>query len=260
VQAKRAANAVRLRGSAAILTGRLFDDRGNRMSLTHSNKLGVRFRDPAESQGRSRQHRPACRPGSGIVHRGIREAKPRDYLPGDLQARTEAFVSHYNHQRYHERLGNLTPPDVYFERGNTILWVGTYDGGLARRDKDGVGTDAANFDSAMRRFFLILHRRTLTPLILVRIQVPQPPGCYFPGWGEPPPFPTSVSSSRSAGFQPPLRIALNRGQRRLQKVVEPLLHDSVAFTRCLFEALTIDDLDIPPTVADETGGLHLLRG
>jgi site-specific DNA recombinase len=44
VQAKRAANAVRLRGSAAILTGRLFDDRGNRMSLTHSNKLGVRFR------------------------------------------------------------------------------------------------------------------------------------------------------------------------------------------------------------------------
>jgi hypothetical protein len=36
VQAKRAANAVdrqvRLRGSAAILTGRLFDDRGNRMT------------------------------------------------------------------------------------------------------------------------------------------------------------------------------------------------------------------------------------
>src|ERR1019366_10204172 len=41
VQAKRAANAVarlvRLRGSAAILTGRLFDDRGNRMSPTHAN-------------------------------------------------------------------------------------------------------------------------------------------------------------------------------------------------------------------------------
>ena len=40
VQAKRAANAVdrqvRLRGSAAILTGRLFDDRGNRMSLLRS--------------------------------------------------------------------------------------------------------------------------------------------------------------------------------------------------------------------------------
>jgi site-specific DNA recombinase len=48
VQAKRAANAVarqvRLRGAAAILTGRLFDDRGNRMSPTHANKLGVRYR------------------------------------------------------------------------------------------------------------------------------------------------------------------------------------------------------------------------
>jgi hypothetical protein len=48
VQAKRAANAVarirRLRGSPAILTGRIFDDRGNRLSPTHTNKLGVRYR------------------------------------------------------------------------------------------------------------------------------------------------------------------------------------------------------------------------
>jgi site-specific DNA recombinase len=48
VQAKLAANAVarkvRLRGSASILTGRIYDDRGNPMSPTHSNKLGVRYR------------------------------------------------------------------------------------------------------------------------------------------------------------------------------------------------------------------------
>jgi DNA invertase Pin-like site-specific DNA recombinase len=48
VQAKLAANAVtrqvRLKGSPAILTGRIFDDRGNRMSPSHSNKLGVRYR------------------------------------------------------------------------------------------------------------------------------------------------------------------------------------------------------------------------
>jgi DNA invertase Pin-like site-specific DNA recombinase len=48
VQAKLAANAVarqlRLKRSPAILTGRIFDDRGNRMSPTHSNKLGVRYR------------------------------------------------------------------------------------------------------------------------------------------------------------------------------------------------------------------------
>jgi site-specific DNA recombinase len=48
VQSKLAANAVnrqvRLRGSAAILINRLFDDRGNRMSPTHANKKGVRYR------------------------------------------------------------------------------------------------------------------------------------------------------------------------------------------------------------------------
>jgi site-specific DNA recombinase len=48
VQAKLSAHAiarqVRLKGSSAILTGRIFDDRGNRMSPTHSNKLGVRYR------------------------------------------------------------------------------------------------------------------------------------------------------------------------------------------------------------------------
>jgi site-specific DNA recombinase len=48
VQAKRAANAVarkvRFRGTASVLTGRIYDDRGNRMSPSHSNKLGVRYR------------------------------------------------------------------------------------------------------------------------------------------------------------------------------------------------------------------------
>ena len=43
------------------------------------------------------------------------------FLPGDLNASIERFVTHYNHHRYHESLSNLTPADVYFERGETIL-------------------------------------------------------------------------------------------------------------------------------------------
>jgi len=43
------------------------------------------------------------------------------YLPGDLEASIGRFVDHYNHRRYHESLSNLTPADVYFGRGQTIL-------------------------------------------------------------------------------------------------------------------------------------------
>ena len=43
------------------------------------------------------------------------------FLPGDLEAAIGAFVGHYNHLRYHESLGNLTPADVYLGRGPTIL-------------------------------------------------------------------------------------------------------------------------------------------
>lgn len=42
------------------------------------------------------------------------------FLPGDLERQIEAFVEHYNHRRYHESLGNLTPADIYFGRGQKI--------------------------------------------------------------------------------------------------------------------------------------------
>ena len=43
------------------------------------------------------------------------------YLPGDLEAQIKTFVDDYNHRRYHESIDNLTPADVYFGRGQTIL-------------------------------------------------------------------------------------------------------------------------------------------
>jgi transposase InsO family protein len=43
------------------------------------------------------------------------------FIPGDLERQIAAFVDHYNHRRYHESLGNLTPADVYFWRGDIIM-------------------------------------------------------------------------------------------------------------------------------------------
>lgn len=43
------------------------------------------------------------------------------FLPGDLEARIKAFVEHYNHQRYHESLNNVTPADAYFGRASAII-------------------------------------------------------------------------------------------------------------------------------------------
>jgi transposase InsO family protein len=43
------------------------------------------------------------------------------FLPGDLEAQIKTFVDDYNHRRYHESIDNLTPADVYFGRGLTIL-------------------------------------------------------------------------------------------------------------------------------------------
>ncbi len=43
------------------------------------------------------------------------------YLPGDLDARIDAFVTYYNYSRLHEILSNLTPVDVYYGRGEAIL-------------------------------------------------------------------------------------------------------------------------------------------
>lgn len=57
---------------------------------------------------------------------GTRRSKNRILLenyfyPGDLEAQIQAFIEHYNHQRFHESLRNVTPADAYFGRATAII-------------------------------------------------------------------------------------------------------------------------------------------
>ncbi len=42
-------------------------------------------------------------------------------MPSDLEEAVAAFVSYYNHRRYHKALGNVTPADVIDGRREQIL-------------------------------------------------------------------------------------------------------------------------------------------
>ena len=99
---------------------RLLSDNG---SSYVSGELADWLSDKGMSHVRGAPYRPQTQ---GKIERWHQTLKNRIllehyFLPGDLEQQIEAFVDHYNHQRYHESLDNLTPADVYFGRGESIL-------------------------------------------------------------------------------------------------------------------------------------------
>lgn len=56
-------------------------------------------------------------------HRSMKNVVKLDnyYCPDELNASLKQFVHYYNHYRYHEALGNVTPADVYWARREEIL-------------------------------------------------------------------------------------------------------------------------------------------
>jgi transposase InsO family protein len=99
---------------------RLLSDNG---SSYVSNELAEWLSDKGMSHVRGAPYHPQTQ---GKIERWHQTLKNRIllehyFLPGDLEKQIERFVDHYNHQRYHESLDNLTPADVYFGRENDIL-------------------------------------------------------------------------------------------------------------------------------------------
>ena len=43
------------------------------------------------------------------------------YFPWELEEALRDFVAHYNNERYHESLDNVTPADVYLRRQQAVL-------------------------------------------------------------------------------------------------------------------------------------------
>ena len=107
-------------GARVIHKPRLLSDKGSSyVSAELAEWLGEQGMDHV----RGAPHHPQTQ---GKIERWHQTLKNRIllenyYLPGDLEAHIERFVEHYNHDRYHESLANLTPADVYFGRAQTIL-------------------------------------------------------------------------------------------------------------------------------------------
>src|SRR5262249_35535024 len=159
----------RLRSSPAILTGRIFDDRGNRMSPTHSTKLGVRYRyyvSHALLQKRPEEAGSVSRlPAPEIEARVIEAVRRHPAVNGDSQHSASSDDRDLVEQ-YVERV--LVKPDAVEVRVLTAEPAGTNE----LHDTDSVSSDQTDITvpwtaEGLRAVKGILHapvvRQTMKP-------------------------------------------------------------------------------------------------
>jgi transposase InsO family protein len=88
-----------------------------------SAQLGAWLEERGIGHTRGKPYHPMTQGKIERYHRSLKNQILLEhyYLPGQLEARLAEFVDFYHARRYHENLGNLTPADIYFARGPTIL-------------------------------------------------------------------------------------------------------------------------------------------
>ena len=88
-----------------------------------SGELAEYLNDNNMTHTRGRPYHPQTQGKIERWHRSIKNQVLLEnyYFPNELKTRIGEFVTYYNHERYHESLDNLTPADVYYGRGQTIL-------------------------------------------------------------------------------------------------------------------------------------------
>ena len=98
---------------------RLLSDNG---SCFISKALREYLEERSIGHTRGKPHHPMTQGKIERYHRTLKNVVllEKYWLPGDLEREIERFVQHYNHERVHESLGNLTPADVYLGRAREI--------------------------------------------------------------------------------------------------------------------------------------------
>jgi transposase InsO family protein len=99
---------------------RLLSDNG---SCYISEELAKYLHKIGMKHTRGRPYHPMTQGKIERYHRSLKNVVNLDhyFFPGELEAAIARFVEHYNNQRYHESLGNVTPADVYSGRHREIF-------------------------------------------------------------------------------------------------------------------------------------------